>query len=217
MAAFIDASTVVSLLPVRIDENKPGLIPGQFIIKAVEDPMAGMELLHVVRANFPVYLDENRPALIVPAPSDLVAESICRDYKISMNQFAPGVSEPGLFWVRDQHDASTIREKFKGELLKARTMQTEWFKRIVGEADDDWAKYKMRRVISTMQRLACNALKLTRDWNMDREINDNLAQVLCKFCRADIHPEAITCRHCGGIQDMAKFTAMNAVQVPVLK
>src|SRR5580765_8304096 len=103
-----DVSTVVSILPVQIDESKPGLLPGQYIIPGVKDPMEDVEVLHVFRAKFPVYLDENRPALIVPAPSDTVANSICVDYKVSMPGFEVGISEPGLFWARGMFSAKSV-------------------------------------------------------------------------------------------------------------
>src|SRR5215471_9233096 len=95
-----DVSTVVSLLPVPFDESKPGLFPAQYIIPPVENPFEDFEVLHVYRARFPVYLDENRPALIVPAPSDTVADSLVRDYKGSIAENTPGIAEPGLFWAR---------------------------------------------------------------------------------------------------------------------
>lgn len=206
-AAKADISTVVSILPVKIDESKPGLLPAQYIIPGVANPFEDVEVLHVLRARFPVYLDENRPALIVPAPSDTVADSICRDYKVSMSQYEPGVAEPGLFWVRGLVSHKDAPFTLVNELLRAREMQLEWFKRLIGEADDDWGKYHMRRMISTVQRLAASALKMDKEWNQDREIERNLALRPCKFCRADIHAEAIICQFCRGIQDMARYDA----------
>lgn len=200
-----DVSTVISILPVQIDESKPGLLPGQFIIPGVKNPLEDVEVLHVFRARFPVYLDENRPALIVPAPSDTVAESICRDYKVSMPGYETEISEPGLFWSRGMIKASNVKSVLSEELEYARKKQLVWFKRLVEQADDDWGRYHMRRMISSLQRLACDVLKIPKEWNQDAEIARNIAMKPCKFCHADIHPEAIICQYCRGIQDMARY------------
>jgi hypothetical protein len=202
-----DVSTVISLLPVLVDESKPGLLPGQYIIPAVADPLHDVEVLHIYRARFPVYLDENRPALIVPAPSDTVADSFCRDYKTSMSEYQPGIAEPGLFWVRGKISRQEVKTLLAKELEEARAMQIAWFKKLVEAADDDWGKYHIRRMISTIQRLAASILKLEKEWNQEREVAINLMMVPCKFCRADVHPEAIICQYCRGILNMARYDA----------
>jgi hypothetical protein len=190
---------------VKIDEDKPGLIPSKYIIPPVADPMKDFNILQIVRAKFPVYLDENRPSLLVPAPSDIVAESICRDFKVGTAHYEPTVSEPGLFWQRGQWSKAEVDSKLGKEIAIARTMQVEWFKRLVDSADDDWGRYRMRRMISGLQRTACNILKLERDWNMETEIRENLAMGPCKFCHADIHMDSIVCRYCQGILNMARY------------
>jgi len=200
-----DISTIVSLLPIKVDENKPGLIPSQFIIPPVKDPQHDFNIFHVVRAKFPVYLDEDRPALIVPAPSDQVAESICRDFKVSIAHYEPTISEPGLFWIPGEYKKADVLVKFEKEVEHAREMQNEWFMRLVGAADDDWAKFHMRRMISSLQKTAANVLKLEREWNMDMEVAGGLRLIPCKYCRADIEREAIVCRYCQGILDMDRY------------
>lgn len=200
-----DISTIVSILPIPVDESKPGLIPSQYLIPGVKDPMKDMETVQVVRARFPVYLDENRPSLIVPAPSDLVADSICRDYKVSMMQYEANVAEPGLFWILGAHTKETIEGAYYEELDKARIMQLMWFKRLVEAADDDWSKYRMRRAISTIQRLAASVLKLEKEWNIEGEVLKVMALRPCKFCFADVHPEAVICSHCRGILNMDRY------------
>jgi len=74
---FTDVSTVISLMPVPLIEHKPGLVPAEYILKAVRNPMKEIEVLNVFRARFPVYVDEHRPAIVVPEPSDRVAAAIC--------------------------------------------------------------------------------------------------------------------------------------------
>jgi hypothetical protein len=203
-----DASTIVSLLPVAIKEHKPGLHPAEYKIPAVKDPKTDLELLIVKRATFPVYIDENRPALIVQEPSDRVATAICRDLKVSMSHFEPDIAEPGLFWVPGIVSKKDFIGSMKSPLLsdvleKARTLQMEWFRRLVSAADDDWGQWKMRKMISKIQHQAAEILGLEREWNINNEITE--AQSVCKFCFSQVNPMAIVCGSCQGILDMTRY------------
>jgi hypothetical protein len=201
---FIDASTIVSLLPVAISETKPGLQPAQYFIPAVKDPASDFNLLVVLRGKFPVYIDESRPAIVVPEPSDRIAQSICRDLKVGWPHLEKEVSEPGLFWVpgkRTKVEINTDKD-CKKLLDTAREWQNEWFKRLVEEADNYWQQHKARRMISDVQRKAAILLKLDREWNIDQEVADSMS--VCKFCRSMIHPAAIVCPSCQGILDMPR-------------
>src|SRR5262245_27697157 len=94
-----DISTVISIMPIRLNEDKP-LRPSHYEIPPCSDVENGCETLMVMRRDFRVYIDDNRPALIIPEPSDVIAGAICRDFKVSATHFQPGIAEPGLFWVR---------------------------------------------------------------------------------------------------------------------
>lgn len=203
---YTDVSTVISLLPIPLVEVKPGLIPAQYIIKAVQNPMKDIEVLNIFRARFPVYVDEHRPAIVVPEPSDRVAASICRDYKITVSHYEVDKAEPGLFWVSGQYSIRELMNNIDPKISKAiemaRTYQTEWFKRLVISADDAWGKYKMRRMISDIERLAAVALGLEKEWNIDTMVERALT--VCKFCRSQVNQEAIVCPQCHGILDIER-------------
>lgn len=200
-----DACTVISIMPIPINEKKPGLIPGEFSIKAVKNIKTEIEVLIVSRSKFPVYIDENRPALVIPEPSDRVAASIVRDFKVSLSHYEPNVAEPGLFFVQGGWSIKSAYNQFIDEIELARKLQTVWFERIVDAADDDWMKYHMRKMISHVQRVACTELGLKKEWNQAREVEEYLKMKQCKFCRADVHPEAIVCQHCQGVLDLARY------------
>jgi hypothetical protein len=196
------------MLPIALRETKPGLIPNEFIIPACKDPMKDVEIVHIARARFPVYIDENRPALVVPEPSDLLAQAICRDFKVSVSHLQPGVAEPGIFWLRGQYLKAEILDfsdkKITTLVDKNRDMQTTWFKSLVKAADDDWSRFHIRKMISDLQVLAVKALGIEREYDIAMEIGLSKTKP-CKFCRADIHPEAIICMHCRGVVDMDRF------------
>jgi hypothetical protein len=207
MPDFQDVSTVISMVPVAINENKPGLIPGSYHIPPCLDPSNDFNIIHIARAKFAVYIDEARPALIVPEPSDRVAESICRDLKISWGHFVPDISEPALFWIPGPHRKQDLQQPKDARILdefdKRRRMQTEWFKKLVNEADDDWNKHHARRMVSDVARAAAKALGLKKDWDIMNEIN--VALSVCKFCRGEVDPKAIICKHCTGVLDVARY------------
>lgn len=201
-----DVSTVISILPIRMREDKP-LIPASYNIPACKDVENSCETLMVMRAKFSVYIDESRPAIIIPEPSDNVANSICRDFKVSVSHYTPNESEPGLFWIRGGYtnQEALEAEELKEPLARARVMQLEWFKRLVSAGDDDWGRYHMRKMISDLQRIAAKSLKLEREWDIELEVGRHVGLKPCKFCRADIHPEAIICMHCHGVVDLDRF------------
>lgn len=210
MADFQDSSTVISLVPVAINETKPGLIPGSYSIPACARPMDDFNVLHVVRAKYAVYIDENRPALVVPEPSDRVAESICRDLKVSWGHYVPDRSEPGLFWVSGARTKVELQAFFNKEpagidrLSRVRALQLEWFKKLVDEGDDLWGRHRARRMISDLQRAAAKALHLTKEWDIQNAINT--AMSVCKFCRGEVDPNAIVCKHCTGVLNVERYT-----------
>jgi hypothetical protein len=201
-----DIATVISILPISINEDKP-LIPSNYQIKAVRDTDNEVETLVIKRGSFRVYIDESRPALIIPEPADVIAAGICRDFKVSASNVEPGIAEPGLFWSRGAFTREEVlaSKDLQGELYNTRAKQTKWFKNMIAMADDDWNRYHQRRMISDLQRLACKCLHIERPWDIDLEIGKAVKMLSCKFCRAEVHPEAIICMHCRGVLDMAKF------------
>lgn len=208
MEKFDDKSTVISILPFPLIEKKPGLIPGDYRIDGVKEPMKECQTLIVSRAVFPIYIDENRPALIVPEPSDRICAAICRDFKTSIAEYEPNVAEPGLFWAPGSYDPKRASNELVMELSDARRLQLVWFKRLVEKADDAWEKYKTRKLIAGIERLACRILNLDREWNIDIEVeaSSDLQIATCKFCYSSVHPQAIICGHCQGILDQARYT-----------
>lgn len=203
-----DVSTIISMLPIEITETKPGLIPSTFIVPAPKDPMKDVEVLVVGRGKFPIYIDENRPSLIVPEPSDRVCAAIVRDYKIAVSGYDPGKAEPGLFFVPGKMLTKEMAKiSYAAEIESTRAIQVEWFKNLVSLADDDWSKYHARRMVSSLQKIACKILGLNREWNIDIEIEKqlDLDMTPCKFCRNPVHREAIICGSCQGILDVERY------------
>lgn len=203
-----DVATVISILPYPLDERKPGLVPGQFNMPAAKKN--DMELLVIERCIHAVYLDETRPRLIVPDPSDVVAESIVLDHKRSIHGYIPGIAEPGIEWIDGEFpndiDGKKAIAGMHASLLKSMIeRQRKWFEYLVQFADDDWAKFKMHKFITKLQRDACMELGLDREWITATEIE--MAASKCRFCFSMVHPDAIVCAACNGVLDIKKYEA----------
>lgn len=194
---FEPAATVVSIVPFPINEDKPGMSPGNFQVAAAGE--GEIKTLLVKKCKHGVYLDENRPTLIVPTAPEEVAEAICFDYKKGQLGIQIGTAEPGLFWVPGDYDGkeALIRAEFAKELREAERLQEAWFKALVAQADDSWAKFRMRGIISVPQRIAAQRLKLQREWLLDDEVVASLSE--CPVCFAKVHPKAIVCRECDAV------------------
>ena len=202
-----DISTVISILPYPLHEQKPGLVPGIFVIPYTEP--GEFTLFNVERCQHSVYLDENRPRLIVPDPSDLVARSIVEDHKIAMICYEGGVAEPGLGWVwgeylNDSDGKKAFTLAHAPLLQRMGELQIEWYKRLLAMADDDWARYKQHKFVTGLQRTAAMVLGQTnREWLLDHKIEEALSK--CKMCFASVHPEACICPVCHGILDLERY------------
>lgn len=195
-----DVATVISILPYPIDERKPGLVPGLFNMPPAEK--GDMQLLIVERCMHAVYLDETRPRLIVPDPSDMVAESIVLDHKRSIMGYVPNVAEPGIEWVAGefQNNVDGKRQLVGQHAALVKDMinkQNKWFETLVQFADDDWSKYKQHKFITKLQRDAAMTLGLDREWLLQKEVEASLSK--CRFCFSMVHPDAIVCATCHGV------------------
>lgn len=222
-----DYSTVVSILPVDLVERKPGLYPSEFRVPKAD--VGDFTLTLVSRCHHKVYLDDTRPVLIVPDPSDMIANSICLDWKSGAGGYNPhdGI-EPGLDWVdgnyvlneKDEVDPKlkgAFRAMFGALLREMEEKQNRWFTWLVAEADDMWGKYHAHKFITPIMKSAANRLGVTaRDWQIEQEVRDFLRLVKCRFCFADVHPEAVICASCQGVLNMNRYQKefVNARAVP---
>ena len=199
------STTVVSLVPFTIDETKPGMTPSRFFI----DPAAenSFSTLLITKCQHGVYLDEFRPVLIVPTAPEEVAEAICFDYKKGQLEIAIGVAEPGLFWVpgdyakKEKHQE--LQALYAEEFRHATKLQIEWFKALVAKADDAWGRFHQRAMIAQVSKIAAARLKLTREWQLDAEVQSALSE--CPVCYDKVHPRALVCKSCGAILNKAEY------------
>lgn len=190
--------TVVSLIPWKLTEEKPGLIPGRYSIPASDgiNPI----FIYIRKAKHSVYLDDTRGSLWAADPSDEVAAAICRDFKSGQLAIDED-SEPGLFWLA----GLLMREEILGEhsdrIKSAQRKQLNWFLNIAKIADDDWDRYHKHVVVSDFQRIAAKMIGWDpeeHEW-MKAAIKEKPFEgkvTRCIACNAQLEGDPVICRFC---------------------
>jgi hypothetical protein len=195
----MDRATVVSMFPMEINEHKPGLYPGYFIIPAA--PIGEFTFLVVGPS---VYYQETKNDIMtqVQTPCNVVAESIVHDFCSSHIGRIPQVAEPGVFWVPGAHETRhDIEHYFPDQLKLAEQRQLKWYEELVKIADDTFSRTNRHTSVSALQRLAAKHLALQRPWSLRTADNAGL----CRFCKSELPYGAVKCPTCREIVDMAAY------------
>jgi len=212
-------STLVSIVPFEIREEKPGLIPGTFAIPASVD---GSPVCLVIGQSIHyVFIDEDRGNLRVINPSYYVARSVVNDYNSAQMCAGPDAC-PGLFWFLGEWTPEKIKKEKPNELSEIKRRQYNWFVELVKLADDDWEKTRQHFCISDTQRFALNAIDPTnsknRPWIImpQKEQEVDLPTQICPACGSDVPASAVICRYCQYILNQQKYAGMSFATVKTI-
>lgn len=206
------SSTVISLVPFDIREEKPGLFPGRFFIP--KSDMKTPSLLKVGTASHFVYLDQDRGSLRVSDPSDDVARAIVEDYS-SSQLCVDDNSAPALFWKDEDLSLPMVMEKCKGDIAHHLERQKRWFLNVARLADNDWSRYHQHNVVSDFQRDCAKYLGWdpeTHEWMAAKTVEPTSA---CPVCGSPVPKIAIVCPNCKVVLDEAKAKERNLKFVSV--
>lgn len=91
----------------------------------------------------------------------------------------------------------------EGELAAACEMRDAWYRQLVSEADEMWARGHSYREISDMHRRAAHFMKLEREWAYVPQ-----RSVECPACGEKVRAGVAICKHCNAVLDAeraAKF------------
>lgn len=194
---LLDLSTVVSLVPFEINETKPGLIPGSFIIPPSTNNE--IQILHVTEAIFFVYIDEQRGSMKITTPSYKVAASIVEDYLTAQLGVDPDV-HPAVFWVRGKLTALEVQLRHGDQITSAHESQNRWFDKLIMLADDDWEKTRQHMTISDTQRHAARARGQNRPW-LIKPADAPVKFKICPSCASSVPEAAVLCPICKLVLD----------------
>lgn len=199
-------ATVVSLVPIVIFIDKPGLIPREQLIPKSDG--VNPQVLHVDGALHYVNVGEGVKKFPVRVPADEYAQSIVDDYihaclAVDLNEKAI----PALFWASGKFTEKEAAAQFKERIVQELEGQRRWFLNLVKMADDDWQKMHRHSAISDLQRFAAGLLKIQgKDWIVE----DRTDLYQCPACRSLIQRGSIRCSICTTILDHAAFEKFSA-------
>lgn len=199
------ASTVVSIVPFDIVENKPALYPARYFIKASDG--IEVEVLHVDQGHHFVYLDESRESLRVNTPSNEIARSIVDDF-MSGQLRTTGTCRPGLFWLPGYLTVEDVKSFHNEKLMRAKMYQQSWLRAIVNLADDDWKKFHQHTVISDFQRIAGAILKLRPEEHEWLGTRGEDTSGTCPACGLLHQKNIAVCPGCRCVLDKAKYESL---------
>lgn len=194
----MDKSTIFSIFPKEIIENKPTLQPGVFHIHAgsLDKPSA----LVVGPSSWWREIDDQQPLLEIPVSSIQIADSIVKDYCNGLTACNMVDMMPGLFYLPGEWTVDKLRKEQPRIIEKYAENQKRWFLELVRLADVMWARTNGNPLaINDDARLACRELNIKdKPWLKDYQTSE---LVRCKFCGTLKNPQFPVCSVCHLTED----------------
>lgn len=192
----LDKATIVSIFPLMIDEVKPTLQPGRWIIPpgTYEKPTAEV----IGPSSWWREVDSGQPLLEIPTASILIADSIVRDYCVGLPCCDMGESMPGLFYVPGVFTSAQMVKDYKNLLDIAKRKQDIWFGGLIKEADVNWSRTNGNPLsVNGLMKMAAIALGIEdREWI---KAYKNVSLVRCFACGTMKNPLYPVCPSCRAI------------------
>ena len=196
----LDKTTIVSIYPTEIEEKKPTISPGVFVIPAgsYENPSVTI----VGPSSWWREIDDEQPLLEIPVSSVQIADSIIKDWANGILGCNMSDAMPGLFYIPGALTIVDIRKSYKHELDAAQVRQRNWYSALIKLADALWARSNGNPLaISDSMRVAAKEMNLNKDWMKDFRMVET---VRCKACGSLLNPMFPICPTCKAINDPAK-------------
>jgi hypothetical protein len=198
-------ATIVSWVPRRIREFKPGLATEYVEIPAAE--LNDYVVVVVGDNKSSIYLDSDRGSRPFPVPVEEFAESIVQDFKLAqIERSTESGAEPGIFWVPGRLTKEQVKTQHGEKLASSLKSQILWFERLVRKANDDWHQTHQMNRIAEIQRIAARTLKLSPEWLYEDSAMHNNS---CPACGSIVaNPMPAVCPNCRCILDETKHKSL---------
>jgi len=206
----MDKCTIFSIYGKTIEERKPTIQPGYFVIPAGSYEAPSRLVVGSSSWWREVNLDE--PLLEIPHGSVQIAESVVRDYVIGLLARAND-AQPGLFWVPGEMTVKQLKAEHPHILEKAKIMQDKWYEALVKLADIGWSRTNGNPLsINDDMRMAANALRLTqKEWMQDFKMMETVACIACGQAR---NPKFPICPNCKTVVDKELYNKSGLMAAP---
>ena len=190
----LDKSTVVSIFPRLVHEDKVTLTPGIFDIPSgTYDKPA---ILIVGPSSWWKEMEEDQPLLEVTCSSIQIADSIVKDYSNGLLGCDTSDTGPGLFFIPGEFSVEQIKKDHKVRLDLAQTKQRNWYANLVKLADSMWARTNGNPLsIDDLMRLAAQELGMKdKPWLKDFTTIELTPCPSCGTLRNSSFPVCAICR-----------------------
>lgn len=200
----MDKCTIVSIFPKEIEETKPTIEPGKFIIPAgtFEEP----SILVVGSSSWWKDYDFEQPLLEITHSSIQIADSIIKDYCNGMLGCNMSDSMPGLFFILGEQSVLHIKTNYKKKLEETKVKQDNWYKVLVRLADSLWSRTSGNPLaIWDEMRLAARSLNFNdKPWLKDFQQAELVRCVACGGMRNPQYPICPVCKYIDQSHPFAK-------------
>jgi hypothetical protein len=202
---YRDISTVVSILPYRVNVDFPTVFPGRYTLEPSEENK--FSFVHVTRGRTDRYLGgpTNKGVVSLPILSEQIADAIVKDHIRANICVVPNFAEPGIFNLPNQANEQDISKSEK--LINARIRQKQWFIKLVEQAESDWKRTGNTRAVGLLARIAAKRLGLQFDWTTEENVREQEINK-CPVCMAIVSPVAVICMTCKYILDNKRYEAL---------
>ena len=207
-----DKSTVFSICPFAVNEFKPGLYPGHFIIPGCLDDTKP-ERIVCGSSDHLVSVAGRKESLRVTTPSFEVARSVVVDF-LDGQLFSTPDSHPGIMWLQGDISLDEFKSKHADKYKQMKDSQRAWFVLVVKKTQDDWNRYHTSRVVTDIARFAVRALGMEiPEWmSVDQMGKEPLR---CPACGTINDPNNAWCVNCitGGIKVIINVSKAKTLQL----
>lgn len=205
-----DKCTIFSIYPKEIDEIKPTITPGRFIVPAgtIENPSR----LVVGPSSWWREVDPEQPYLEIPNSSLQVAESVVKDYVNGLDGFSEN-AQPGLFYIPGDITVKQLKNEYTSTLEKAIERQNNYWHAVINNTDIMWVTTGGNPLsVSGDARLACAQLGIeNKDWMQNFQNQKNVRCVACGQLR---NPDFPICPSCNRVVDKALAAKLGLEDMP---
>ena len=205
----LDKATIVSIFPMNLEEYKPSIFPGKFIVPAGTYDKPSITV--VGTSSWFRDVDPEQPILEMVCGSMEVANSIVKDYISSLFTWSEE-AKPGLFFIPGQKTLVEIKKDYHNLLDSAKARQDNWYRPVVKIADSLWSRSQNNPLaISDEMRLAAQELGIakTKAWMQDF---NSIELKPCPACGVLTNPQFPVCAHCHTVIDVKKFESLGLKQ-----
>lgn len=189
----LDKTTIFSIFPKEIIEDKITVFPGHFTI-----PPGSLEIpsrLVVGASSWWKEIHESEQLLEIPQHSLMMAKSIVNDYVSGMLGVSPD-DGPGLFFIPTEITSEEAKKTYPKVFADAHERQKRWYLKLVNLADQLWARTNGNPLsISDDMRLAARMLgRDGKEWLQNFEAVQSSRCPACGTMRNSLFPVCPTCR-----------------------